>query len=301
MRILISGSSGLIGSVLVEALSAGGHRIGRLVRPGADRGEDDAAWEPAAGRIDAGALEGFDAVVHLAGEPIAGRWTAEKKRRIRDSRVVGTSLLCRTLSGLSHPPDVLACASAVGYYGSRGDEVLAEDAPPGTGFLPEVCVEWENATALASQAQIRVVSLRTAMVLSTAGGALKKMLAPFRLGLGGRIGSGEQYWSWITLADAVAAVGHVLAEKSLHGPVNLASPNPVTNRQFARALGRVLGRPALVPLPGFAARLLLGEMVDGMLLASARVEPGQLLASGFDFTDPLLAEALGRLLHSETI
>jgi len=298
MNVLISGSTGLIGSALGVRLEGEGHRVGRLVRPGGDApaGEGDVAWDPAAGRIDAAGLEGWDAVVHLAGESIARRWTAERKARIRDSRIVGTTLLCEALAGRERWPGALVCASGVGYYGDRGEEVLTEDAPPGEGFLAEVCAGWEAATKPAADAGIRVVNARLAMVLSAEGGALRKMLRPFRMGLGGRIGSGRQYWSWVSLADAVSAICHALGTAALRGPVNLASPGPVTNRQFTRDLARVLGRPAVLPLPGFAARLLLGEMADGLLLASARVRPRKLLESGFEFRHAELAPTLRELL-----
>ncbi|HUS91806.1 MAG TPA: TIGR01777 family oxidoreductase [Phycisphaerae bacterium] len=298
MNVLISGSTGLIGSALGVRLEGEGHRVGRLVRPGGDApaGEGDVAWDPAAGRIDAAGLEGWDAVVHLAGESIARRWTAARKARIRDSRIVGTTLLCEALAGRERWPGALVCASGVGYYGDRGEEVLTEDAPPGEGFLAEVCAGWEAATKPAADAGIRVVNARLAMVLSAEGGALRKMLRPFRMGLGGRIGSGRQYWSWVSLADAVSAICHALGTAALRGPVNLASPGPVTNRQFTRDLARVLGRPAVLPLPGFAARLLLGEMAEGLLLASARLRPRKLLESGFGFRHAELAPTLCELL-----
>ena len=298
MNVLISGSTGLIGSALGVRLEGEGHRVGRLVRPGGDApaGEGDVAWDPAAGRIDAAGLEGWDAVVHLAGESIARRWTAARKARIRDSRIVGTTLLCEALAGRQRRPGALVCASGVGYYGDRGEEVLTEDAPPGEGFLAEVCAGWEAATKPAADAGIRVVNARLAMVLSAEGGALRKMLRPFRMGLGGRIGSGRQYWSWVSLADAVSAICHALGTAALRGPVNLASPGPVTNRQFTRDLARVLGRPAVLPLPGFAARLLLGEMAEGLLLASARLRPRKLLDSGFEFRHAELGPTLRELL-----
>jgi len=296
MRILVSGAGGLIGSALVTALEADGQDVSRLVRPGAACGAGDVAWDPAEGHIDAAALVGLDAVVHLAGEPIAGRWTAEKKRRIRDSRVEGTKLLCGALAALPQPPGVLACASAIGYYGSRGEAILAEDAPAGRGFLPDVCAAWEAATAPAREAGVRVANLRLAMVLAAGGGALREMLPPFRLGFGGPVGSGRQFWSWIALTDVVSAIRHVLGAGDLHGPVNLASPNAVTNREFARTLGRALHRPAWLRTPRCALRCLLGEMADELLLASARVEPRALLRSGFPFAQATLEAALGDLL-----
>ena len=301
MNVLLSGSGGLIGSALAERLSADGHRVARLVRPGREPRGDDVTWDPSAGHIDTAALPACDAVVHLAGESIAGRWGRKKKARIRESRIRGTRLLCEALAGLATRPKVLASASAVGFYGSRGEKIVTEDDPPGEGFLASVCSEWEAATAAACEAGIRVVHLRTAMVLAAAGGALKKMLTPFRLGLGGRLGSGRQYWSWISLDDTVAAILHVLRDESLCGPVNLASPHAVTNRRFTRALGRVLGRPTLFPMPSFAARLAFGEMAEEVLLSSTRVEPRRLLQSGFEFRHPELEPALRELLHQPPV
>ena len=297
MKVLVSGSSGLIGSALVGAWANAGHEAVRLVRRGTGLDGAEVGWDPATGRIDAAALEGLDAVVHLAGESIAGRWTPRKKSAIRGSRVDGTRLLCETLAGLDAPPDLLVCASAVGFYGNRGDERLTEESGPGDGFLADVCREWEAATRPAEERGIRVVSLRLGMVLSRRGGALAQMLLPFRLGLGGPVGSGRQWWSWIALDDVVAAVDHVLATPGLRGPVNLVSPEPVTNREFARALGRVLRRPAFLPMPAFAARLALGEMADAAILASVRATPLRLLESGFAFAHPSLEPALQHILR----
>jgi hypothetical protein len=295
MRILVTGSSGFIGSALVEALGARGDEVRRLVRrEPSDEGE--VHWDPASGCIDAAGLEGIDAAVHLAGENIVGRWTRRKKARIRDSRILGTGLLSRTLAGLDRPPQVLASASGIGYYGSRGDEELSEQSAPGGGFLADMCRQWEGVTAPASDAGIRVVHLRFPMVLSRDGGALAAMLMPFRLGLGGVMGNGRQYWSYIALDDALAAVAHALDTPSIRGPLNVAAPNPVTNREFTRALGRVLRRPTLFRVPAFAARLSLGQMADEMLLASARVLPERLTASGFSFGHPTLEPALRHLL-----
>ncbi len=242
------------------------------------------------------ALEGVDAVVHLAGENIAERWTAAKKARIRDSRVKGTQLLCETLTRLSSPPKVLVSASAIGYYGDRGEETLTDDSPPGRGFLPEVCRAWEAATEPARQQGLRVVQLRLGVVLSVAGGALAKMLPPFRLGLGGVLGSGRQYMSWIALDDVVGTLQHAVVTDALQGPTNAVAPRAVTNQEFTKTLGKVLGRPTAMPLPAFAARLMFGEMADELLLASARVQPTKLLASGYQFRYPELAEALRHLL-----
>ena len=297
MKILISGSSGLIGSALAPFLSAQGDTIVRLARSKTPPAGGEILWDPEAGTIDRGRLEGFDAVVHLAGESIAGgRWTPERKARIRDSRVKGTRLLATVLAGLERRPRVLVCASAMGYYGDRGDEVLREDSPPGTGFLAEACRAWEQAADPAREQGIRVVSLRTGLVLAAAGGALPKMLQPFKLGVGGVIGSGRQYWSWITLDDEVAVIHHVLVNESLAGPVNVVVPRALTNREFTRALGRVLSRPTLFPLPAFAARLALGEMAGELLLASQRLEPARLIASGYKYRYPELEPALRHVL-----
>jgi len=297
MRVLVTGSSGLIGSALVERLRAGDHEVTRLVRREPRPGEAEVAWDPAAGAVDAAGLEGHDAAVHLAGESIAGRWTARKKARMRDSRVGGTRLLCEALAGLDRAPAVLVAASAIGVYGDRGDEVLTEQSAPGGGFLAQLCREWEAATRQAADAGIRVAHLRLGVVLSRRGGALARMLLPFRLGLGGVVGSGRQWWSWVALDDVVAAAEHALATASLSGAVNVVSPHPATCREFTKALGRVLARPTLVPLPAFAARLALGEMADALLLASARVVPEELLDSGFAFAHPQLEPALRHVLH----
>lgn len=305
MRILISGASGLIGSALARRAVESGHQVVRLVRgaPGSSgapcSNSNEMVFDPLAGRIDQAGLAAAqaEAVVHLAGENIAaGRWTAARMARIRQSRVQGTRLLAETLAALPAPPKVLACASAVGYYGNRGDAALDETSPGGAGFLAEVCREWEAATEPAARAGVRVVSLRFGMVLAASGGALAKMLPPFRLGLGGPIGSGRQYVSWISRDDAVSAILSLVADSSMEGAVNLTAPQPVTNREFARTLGRVLRRPAFLPLPSVAARLLLGKMADELLLSSAQVFPRRLLAAGFAFRDPQLEPALERLL-----
>ncbi|MBI4606247.1 MAG: TIGR01777 family protein [Planctomycetes bacterium] len=300
MQVVVTGATGLVGSSLVPSLVAGGHRVSRLVRaarPPARAGAIDVAWDPEAGQLDAGALEGHDAAVHLAGENIAsGRWTEARKTRIRGSRVRGTRVLCEALAGLSRPPRVLVCASAIGFYGSRGDEVLREESAPGTGFLAEVCREWEAASEPAAKGGIRVVSLRIGVVLSPRGGMLGRILLPFRLGLGGKVGSGAQFLSWISIGDLVAAIEHAIAADGLRGPVNAVAPNPVTNLELTRTLGRVLRRPTPFPMPAFAARLLFGEMGDELLLGSARVVPERLLASGFAFRHPDLEGALRELL-----
>lgn len=295
MKILVTGATGLVGNALVPLLAGGGHEVVHMGRSAPEAG--DVRWDPEGGVLDAGALEGLDAVVHLAGENIAtGRWTAEKKRRIRDSRVRGTRLLAETLAGLERPPGVLVSASAIGFYGDRGDEELTEASPAGAGFLPDVCREWEAATEAAQGKGIRVVHARLGVVLGTGGGALAKMLTPFKLGAGGIIGNGRQYMSWITLDDTVAALAHLVATDSAAGPVNVVAPAAVTNHEFTKTLGRVLRRPTLFPMPGFAARLAFGEMADALLLASTRVKPTALLESGYAFRHGSLEEGLRHVI-----
>jgi len=247
--------------------------------------------------VDLDGLEGHDAVVHLAGENLAdSSWTPERKAGIRNSRVGGTRLLCGSLARLNRPPGVLVCASAVGYYGNRGREILREDSPPGKGFLADVCREWEEAALEGARQGIRVVTLRIGMVLGPDGGALAKMLPAFRAGAGGRIGSGEQYVSWIALPDLIGVIRHAMSSGSLEGPVNAVAPHPVTNREFAKILGRVLERPTVLSLPAFAAKVLFGQMADELLLAGARVTPGKLLETGYAFRLPDLEEALRFML-----
>ena len=295
MRAAITGSSGFIGSALLSELALAGHQVVRVVRREA-RGPDAIRWDPETGTIEAEKLEGLDAVIHLAGESIVGRWTPSKKAGIQDSRRRGTRLLAETLASLARRPRVLIAASAIGYYGDRGDERLTEQSPPGTGFLPDVCREWEQAAQPVTSAGIRLVHLRIGVVLSPRGGALAKMLPPFRLGLGGILGTGRQHWSWVALGDVTGAIQHALITDSVRGPVNVVSPNPATNAEFTRALGRVLRRPTIFPVPAFAARLLMGEMADALLLASARVEPTRLVESGYRFRYPELDAALRHLL-----
>jgi uncharacterized protein (TIGR01777 family) len=301
MKVIVTGSGGLVGRALVRSLLADGHSVTRLVRGGAQQfrapGTAAVEWNPENGTIDAGALEGHDAAVHLAGEPIAeGRWDEEKKRRILESRVKGTRLIAETLAGLNEKPRVLVSASATGFYGDRGAEVLREESASGGNFVSEVCREWEKSTLAASQAGIRVVHPRIGVVFSAEGGALPRMLTPFKLGVGGRLGSGRQYMSWITLEDLVRAIRRAVEDESLRGPVNAVAPGAVTNEEFTKALGRVLGRPTIFAVPAFAARLAFGEVADELLLASARVEPARLKEAGFEFKDPDLEGALRHVL-----
>ncbi len=298
MNVLVSGSTGLVGSALVPMLTTSGHSVTRLIRPesaAASRGAT-VVWDPAAGTLDPAALDGVSAVVHLAGENVAGRWTVEKRQRIRASRVGGTRTLVEALLRMPRPPAVVVCASAIGYYGNRGDELLTEASASGHTFLAKVCAEWEQATAPLKAAGIRVVNLRIGMVLSPRGGALGRMLTPFQLGLGGVIGDGRQQVSWVAIDDVIGAIGHALAEDGLQGPVNVVSPRPGTCREFTRVLARVLRRPAIFPVPSFAARLAFGEMADELLLASLRAHPERLLGSGYRFRYPELEGALRHLL-----
>jgi len=299
MNILVSGSTGLVGTALIPALTAGEHEVVRLVRSKSrSPSKELIGWDSEANYIDAAGLEGLDAVVHLAGESIAsGRWNTLKKARMRDSRVRGTRLLCEALAHAAKPPSVLICASAIGFYGDRGDELLTESSPGGKGFLAEVCRDWEGAAEPALQKGIRVVNLRFGVILSAQGGALAKMLTPFKMGVGGVIGSGRQYMSCIALDDVVRAIQQALSTASLAGPVSVVGPTPVTNREFTKTLGKVLGRPTIFPMPAFAARLALGEMADELLLSSARVAPHKLLESGFQFQYPALEAALRHVLE----
>lgn len=300
MNILITGSSGLIGSALIPLLTGQGHRVVRMVRGAAAPDEDVAVWDPDAGKLETSSLEQTDAVVHLAGENIgASRWTEERKKRLRASRVRGTQLLSESLAQLAAPPRVLVSASAVGFYGSRGDEVLSEESPPGQGFLSEVCREWEAATEPARQKGVRVVNLRIGMVLSGKGGALPAMLPPFKAGAGGKIGDGQQFVSWIAIGDLTRAISHAIAAESLSGPVNAVSPNPVRNAELTEILGKVLGRPTFFSMPAPVVRLIFGEMADALLLASQRVQPSRLLESGFSFQFPDFEAALRQALGSE--
>jgi len=295
LSVAVTGASGLIGRALVPVLSAAGHTVTRLVRR--RPGPDEARWDPAAGEIDAAALEGVDVVVHLAGEGIASaRWTVARKRSIRESRVAGTELIARTLAALRRTPGLLVSASAIGIYGHCGDTPLTESDPAGTGFLAEVGRAWEGATGPATEAGIRVVLPRFGIILSPKGGALAKMAPPFRLGVGGPLGSGRQWMSWLSIDDAVGVILHAMTHAELVGPVNAVAPEPVTNAEFTRSLGTVVGRPAILPVPVFALELLFGEMAREALLGSQRVLPRRLEETGYAFRDPLLVPALRRLL-----
>jgi hypothetical protein len=294
MNVLISGATGLIGSALVPELEAKGHTVTRLSR--SQSGANTVRWDPSAGTIDGG-LEGTEAVVHLAGESIAqGRWSPDKKRRILDSRVQGTRLLAERISALAAPPKVMVSTSAVGYYGDRGDEALTEESAPGADFLARVCREWEAAAEPARRAGIRVVHPRLGIVLSPQGGALGTTLPIFKLGGGGKIGSGRQWWSWVALDDVVGSIVHALTDETVEGPVNVGSPNPMTNAEYTKVLGKVLGRPTVLPLPAPAARIMLGEVADALLLASQRMQPAKLEATGYAFRYPQLEGTLRHLL-----
>jgi len=284
LKVGITGASGLVGSNLAAFLTTGGHQVVRLVRDSRQVGEGSAYWNPSTGEIDAEALADVDAIVHLAGTSIAsGRWTAERKKSIRQSRVKGTELIARTLAGFRGKPRTLVSASAIGFYGNRGDERIDESALAGKGFLAEVCRAWEGATKQAERAGVRVAIPRLGVVLSAQGGALGQMLLPFKMGVGGRLGSGKQYFSWVDPDDVVGAIHHILMTDSLRGPINLTGPHAVTNATFTSTLGRVLGRPTFVPVPALAVKAAFGELGTEALLWGQRVVPSKLLDSGFDF------------------
>jgi len=300
MRIAVTGSSGLVGSAVSGALRGAGHEVVPVVRRPPRAGEDAIRWDPAAGAVDAAGFEGIDAVIHLAGENIgAGRWSAARKAAIRDSRVNGTRMLCEALAGCSRPPGTLVCASATGYYGDRGEERVTEDSPPGNGFLAGVCREWEAACEPASQRGIRVVRLRLGVVLAPRGGALDRMLPLFRLGLGGVLGTGRQYVSWIAIDDLAGVFLHVLEREELKGPVNAVAPRPVTNRELTEALAKALSRPAFLFVPAFALRLAMGEMADELLLTGCRAACMRLEETGYRFRFPEIRRALRHVLGQE--
>jgi uncharacterized protein len=294
-RILLTGASGPIGKALASSFPPGTEVI-RLVRD-VSKNAAEISWTPMF-PVQPPIVSGYDVVIHMAGESVVGRWTTEKKSAIRDSRVLGTRHLTTALAATDIKPRLLVCASAIGFYGNRGDELLGEESPAGRGFLPEVCQEWEDATRMATAAGIRTVNIRIGLVLSVKGGALTKMLTPFKLGLGGRIGSGQQWWSWIHLDDIVGAIHHVMQTDTLSGPVNLVAPNAVRNAEFTTVLASVLKRPAVFPVPEFALRLAFGKQAaEEMLLASQRVQPGKLASSGYSFHFRDLRGALENLLN----
>jgi uncharacterized protein (TIGR01777 family) len=295
MKILISGASGLVGSALVSQLKSE-HRILSLVR-NEPRNENEVQWNPEKEIKEIEKLEGVETVIHLAGENVGdGRWTEEKKRRIRDSRVIGTKVLCDGLLKLTQPPKTFICASAIGYYGNRGDEILTEESKSGEDFLGKTCVEWEEASNVLKEKNIRVVHARFGIILSKNGGALGKMLMPFKLGIGGKLGDGKQYFSWIAIDDVISAIEFLISNESISGAVNLTSPNPVTNAQFTATLGKTLSRPTFFTVPRFALKLAFGEMADVALLASQRVMPKRLQDAGFKFKFPELEAALRHIV-----
>jgi len=295
MKVLIAGASGLVGSALIPALEAEGAEVTRLVRTSAGAGEIE--WHPNNDRIDPTKLEGSDAVINLAGENIAGgRWTDDVKRKIHDSRVNGTHLLSEAIAGLKQPPKVFLCASATGFYGDRDDEILDEQSDSGGGFLAGVCREWEQATEPAAAGGVRTVNLRFGPILAREGGMLAKLLTPFKMGMGGKVGSGKQYISWVAIDDVVNAIKLALKDETIRGPLNIVSPHPVTNEEFTKTLGHVLSRPTALSVPAFAARLAFGEMADEMLLTSQRVIPKKLNDAGFEFEHPELEGAFRKYL-----
>ncbi|MET0627372.1 MAG: TIGR01777 family oxidoreductase [Acidimicrobiia bacterium] len=299
MDVLVTGSHGFIAGALLPRLRAHDHRVVRLVR-GTPVGPDEVHWDPDADEIDAERLAGIDAVVHLAGAGIGDKkWTPERKALILQSRTRGTGLLARTLAAMATPPAVLVSGSAIGYYGNRGDEVLTEESAPGDDFTAEVCQAWESATEAATEAGIRVVTVRTGIVLAAEGGVLKRLLLPFKLGLGGRVASGKQYMSWITLDDEVGAIVHLLSAESVRGPVNLTAPNPATNAELTDALGRALHRPTILPTPLAPLKVLYGsELVQSLLVDGQRVSSAKLAASGYEFAHPQLDDALRAVLRA---
>lgn len=295
MHILVTGATGLVGSKLLPLLKADGHEVSTLTRR-ASRSPSERTWNPDSGSLPAATLDGIDAIIHLAGENIGdSRWTAAKKKRIRDSRVIGTRMLAEA-AAKSGRVKAFVSASAIGFYGDRGTEQLTESSPPGAGYLPEVCREWEAAAEPARTAGIRVVNLRLGVVMAQEGGALAKMLLPFKMCVGGIIGNGQQYWSWLTADEAARMFQYAVNNESLSGPVNAVSPAPATNSEFTKALGRVLHRPTIFPLPAFMAKLVLGEMAQDLILASTRVIPAKLQAAGYQFVHPEIESALAAAL-----
>lgn len=297
MKVLVTGSSGLVGSALVDFIHTGGHQVRKLIRGEWTKDPEGIAWDPEHGAFDPEELEGLDAVVNLSGENISNhRWNIEVKKKIYDSRVEGTKDLCRTLKQLKRPPKVLINASATGYYGNRGDEILTEQSSPGSGFLADVCKDWEAAADEAKSAGIRVVKIRTGMVLSGLGGALTKMLLPFQLFLGGNLGDGNQYMSWITINDLIGIIYHAITHNDIEGPINTVSPNPVTNKEFTKTLGKIVKRPTIFTVPKFAGRLAFGEMADELLFSSQRVIPKKMQGTDYHFQYPDLEPALRHVL-----
>ncbi|MCA9035029.1 MAG: TIGR01777 family oxidoreductase [Planctomycetaceae bacterium] len=293
MTVAISGATGLVGQALSLRFQSRGDRVLSITRRDGDGFDDSVRWDPSTGLVNPARLEGIDAVVHLAGENIAGgRWTDSLKKRLRSSRIQGTRSLVESLSKLKHRPRTLVCASAIGYYGDRGDAALTEDASAGNGFLPDLCRDWEAEAIKAEELGMRVVCVRIGIVLSPKGGALAKMMLPFKAGVGGNIGAGDQFWSWIGLNDLARVLEFCVDNQQLTGPVNAVSPNALTNAEFTRNIGAVLHRPTIFPLPAFMAKLVLGEMANELLLASARVVPQKLLKAGFKFEHPELASCL---------
>ncbi len=296
MKIVISGASGLVGGALCKSLSSQGHEVIKLVRR--DAGPGSIKWDPNEGKLDGQQLEGCDAVINLAGEPVAQRWNDEIKAKIKESRVKATKLLADTISGLKNPPKVFISASAIGYYGDKGDATVTESSSVGLDFLSEVCRAWEEATSAASNRGIRTVNLRIGVALSPKGGALAKMLPPFMMGGGGILGTGRQYMSWVSLDDLVGVVNFALQNESVKGPVNVVAPNPVTNAEFTKVLGKVIGRPTIFPVPAFGLKLLFGQMAEEMLLTGSKVLPEKLESAGYKFQYPTLEPALKHALQN---
>ena len=298
MKIAITGSTGLVGSSLVTFLEKKGHDVYRLVRSKKNLSQNHIFWNPEKNEIEKEKLEGLDVVIHLAGDSVAsGRWTAAKKKSIRDSRVIGTQFLAKTISTLKKTPHTILSASAIGFYGNRGDEILTEESEPGSGFLTEVCLEWEKAWDAVLDKEIRLCFLRIGMVLDKTGGALDKMLLPFKLGLGGVAGNGQQFMSWIALSDLIGAIDFLMRDKKLSGPFNMVGPMPVTNREFTKTLGKVLHRPTFFALPEFVIKTVFGEMGEQLLLTSAHVIPKRLMEAGFQFQWNNLEKYLKNILY----